>query len=437
MDRLQTARAEIDRIDAQMARLFAARMAAAADVAAWKRENGRPVRDPAREAELLARNCAAIPDPALRAPYAVFLKQLLALSRDYQTGLLCPDGPERITLRTPGGCSVLLLRRGLLQELPALLPQDRRVFLVTDNGVPSRDTETAAAACRCAGRFVLPQGEAHKSLETLTALLCAMQEAELTRDDCVLAVGGGVVGDLAGFAASVYLRGIDWYNLPTTLLAMVDAAVGGKTAVNLGGVKNAAGSFWPPKAVWLDPALLDTLPRRQLANGLAEAVKMALTHDAALFARFEDPAGYGAIEEIIAACLRIKSAVVAADEREAGLRRVLNFGHTLGHGIEAAAGGSLLHGECVALGMLPMCAPSMRERLRAVLERLGLPTSVNFQAIDPEAILAAAAHDKKGAGDGSITTVYVPEPGRYEFRRLSPEQLRALLFSCGGESTTV
>ena len=278
------------------------------------------------------------------------------------------------------------------------------------------------------------------------------QEAELTRDDCVLAVGGGVVGDLAGFAASVYLRGIDWYNLPTTLLAMVDAAVGGKTAVNLGGVKNAAGSFWPPKAVWLDPALLDTLPRRQLANGLAEAVKMALTHDAALFARFEDPAGiplpvtveitsypagYGAIEEIIAACLRIKSAVVAADEREAGLRRVLNFGHTLGHGIEAAAGGSLLHGECVALGMLPMCAPPLRERLRAVLERLGLPTSVNFQAIDPEAILAAAAHDKKGAGDGSITTVYVPEPGRYEFRRLSPEQLRALLFSCGGESTTV
>ena len=424
METLQKARAEIDRIDTELARLFQARMAAAAEIAAWKRASGVPIRDPAREARVLARGAERMEDPALRPYYAAFQQELMALSRAYQSGLgLGSDIP------TP--------ERGSLGRAAQLLSEGRRVLVVTDSGVPAVYAETVAAQWDCAGIYTLPQGEASKSPAQLSALLSAMLRAGLTRSDCLAAVGGGVVCDLAGLAAGLYMRGIDCYYFPTTLLAMVDAAVGGKTAVDLDGVKNAVGLFRQPRAVVIDPDLLATLPPRQLSNGLAEAVKMALTHDAALFARFEDPAGYGDPEELIAACLRIKSRVVAADEREAGLRRVLNFGHTLGHGIEAAAEGRLLHGECVALGMLPMCAPPLRERLRAVLERLGLPTSVNFQAIDPEAILAAAAHDKKGAGDGSITTVYVPEPGRYEFRRLSPEQLRALLFSCGGESTTV
>lgn len=440
MDTLQKARAEIDRIDAQMAALFEARMAEAAKIAAWKRENGRPVRDPAREAQLLAENAARIEDPALRPYYEAFLRHLTALSRDYQTELLRPDGPERLRVRSAHGAYPLLLRRGLLRELGTLLPGDRKVFLVTDDGVPAEYAEAVALSCRCAGRFVLPRGEAHKTPDALTALLSAMLEAELRRGDCVVAVGGGVVGDLAGLAAALYMRGIDWYSIPTTLLAMADASVGGKTAVNLDGIKNAAGAFWPPRAVLIDPDTLKTLPPRQLANGLAEAVKMALTHDAALFARFEDPAGYGPVEDVIAACLRIKRAVVEADERESGARRALNFGHTLGHGLEAAAGGALLHGECVALGMLPMCAPELRERLIKVLERLGLPTYVNLDALDPDAVMDAVLHDKKQTAEG-ILSVFVPEPGRWLLQALSPETLRERLTtldrqnrSCRGRS---
>lgn len=413
METLQKARAEIDRIDTELARLFQARMAAAAEIAAWKRARGVPIRDPAREARVLARGAERMEDPALRPYYAAFQQELMALSRAYQSGLgLGSDIP------TP--------ERGSLGRAAQLLSEGRRVLVVTDSGVPAVYAETVAAQWDCAGIYTLPQGEASKSPAQLSALLSAMLQAGLTRSDCLAAVGGGVVCDLAGLAAGLYMRGIDCYYFPTTLLAMVDAAVGGKTAVDLDGVKNAVGLFRQPKAVVIDPDLLATLPPRQLSNGLAEAVKMALTHDAALFARFEDPAGYGDPEELIAACLRIKSRVVAADEREAGPRRVLNFGHTLGHGIEAAAGGRLLHGECVALGMLPMCAPGVRQRLLPVLERLGLPAQAEF---DPEAALAAITHDKKAGADGSIETVYVPEPGRFEFRNTPLRALRELLLS--------
>jgi 3-dehydroquinate synthase len=317
------------------------------------------------------------------------------------------------------------LERGALQRAASLLDLNRRVFVVTDDGVPSAYAAALAGQCREAAIHVVPQGEQSKSPAVLTALLEAMLRAGLTRGDCVAAVGGGVVGDLAGLAAALYMRGIDWYNIPTTLLAMADSSVGGKTAVDLAGVKNAAGAFWPPRAVLIDPEVLDSLPSRQLSNGLAEAVKMALTHDAALFARFEDPAGYGPVEEILSACLRIKRSVVETDEREAGPRRVLNFGHTLGHGIEAAAGGRLLHGEAVALGMLPMCAPAVRDRLLPVLERLGLPTYVNFD-LDMEAALDAIAHDKKSI-DGGIEIVTVREIGQFQFQMVSLHDLRPLL----------
>ena len=477
MDELRAARERIDRIDGELARLFEERMAAAAEIALWKREKGRPVRDPAREREVLDRAAARLADPALRPRFAAVMEALMAQSREYQkellaagragTSIACPpdgtgsrqqatgntdaamntgDGSLNTgdgslcsgTQRTvpcvgvpcvPGSASSLkypiFLERDILGKAASRLDLDRRVCLVTDDGVPAEYAQALAAQCREATVFTIPQGEASKSPETLTALLEAMLRAGLTRADCVAALGGGVVGDLAGLAAALYMRGIDWYNVPTTLLAMVDSSVGGKTAVDLGGVKNAAGAFWQPRAVLIDPDVLKTLPPRHLANGLAEAVKMALTHDPALFARFEDPAGCGPMEDVIAACLRIKTAVVAADEREAGLRRVLNLGHTLGHGLEAAAGGRLLHGEAVALGMLPMCAPAVRTRLRPVLDRLGLPTSVNFD-LDIDAAMEAIAHDKKSV-DGGIEIVTVPEIGTFQFQRVSLTELRTLL----------
>ena len=451
MDELRRLRNEIDRIDGELARLFEERMAAAAEIAAVKRQRGLPVRDSAREREVLDRAAARIGDPALGPRFAALMEALMAQSRAYQEALggktvgavigRPPEAAGNTDASTNTGdgslCSgtqrtvpcvlnhPIYLERGALGQAASLLDLDRRVFLVTDDGVPAAYAAALAGQCREATVHVVPQGEASKSPETLTSLLEAMLRAGLTRGDCVAAVGGGVIGDLAGLAAALYMRGIDWYNVPTTLLAMVDSSVGGKTAVDLGGVKNAAGAFWQPKAVLIDPDVLGTLPSRQLANGLAEAIKMALTHDAELFARFEDPAGYGPIEEIIGACLRIKSAVVAADEREAGLRRVLNFGHTLGHGLEAAAEGRLLHGEAVALGMLPLCAPAVRDRLIPVLERLGLPTYVNFD-LDIDAAMEAIAHDKKSTGDG-IEIVTVQEIGDFRFQRVIINDLKTLL----------
>ncbi|MBQ1371406.1 MAG: iron-containing alcohol dehydrogenase [Oscillospiraceae bacterium] len=424
---LQQSRAAIDRIDAELARLFEARMEAAAEIAVYKQAMGLPIRDPAREAVVLAQNADRITDPALRPYYAALLQALMGCSRDYQAEFLQPDSPERIGVRNPEGRCPVILRRGCLAQAGALLNLNRRVFLVIDEGVPTEFARSLATQCGQAACYPLPRGEASKSPARLGELLEAMLDFGMNRSDCVLVLGGGVAGDLAGLAAALYMRGIDWYNCPSTSLSMVDSSIGGKTAVNLGGVKNSIGAFHNPSAVLIDPALLESLPRRELVSGLAEAVKMGLTHDAALFERFEDPAGYGAIESIIAAALRVKRAVVEADPREGGLRRVLNFGHTLGHGIEAASDGALLHGECVGLGMLPLCAPAVRTRLRTVLERLGLPTSLKGLQINPERVLAAILHDKKTRADGSISVVMVPEPGHFELRRLSPEALRELI----------
>ena len=310
----------------------------------------------------------------------------------------------------------ITVERGCLARAGELLNLDRRVCVVTDSGVPAKYAEAVAAASKAPTVVTVPQGEESKRLAVLETLLSDMLAAGVTRGDCVCAVGGGVVGDLAGFAAACYMRGIDFYNLPTTLLSQVDSSIGGKTAVDLAGAKNIVGAFWQPKAVCIDPDTLSTLPARQLASGMAEAVKSALIGDGALFERFE--AGTETVEDVIASSLAVKKAVVESDEREGGARKCLNFGHSIGHAIESVTG--LPHGECVALGMLPMCAEDVRVRLVPVLERLGLPTSVKA---DPEAVYAALAHDKKMAA-GRISAVYVETPGAYALREVSPAALR-------------
>ncbi len=310
----------------------------------------------------------------------------------------------------------IILAQNALQKAGALLNLARKVLIVTDDGVPPVYAETVASFCASPTLVTLPQGEDSKSIAAWQGLLETMLQKGFTRSDCVVAVGGGVMGDLAGFAAASFMRGIDFYNIPTTVLSQVDSSVGGKTAVNLNGIKNSVGAFYPPRKVIIDPALLATLPPRQVANGLAEAVKMALTCDRALFSLFEEREhGADWLSCVIEGALRIKKSVVEADEKEAGLRKVLNFGHTLGHGIESATGfSSLLHGECVALGMLPMCSPAVRARLMPVLERLGLPTSVSF---DKQKALAAIAHDKKALADG-VTVILSEEVGSFIMKKV-------------------
>lgn len=207
------------------------------------------------------------------------------------------------------------------------------------------------------------------------------------------------------------------------MLSQVDSSVGGKTGVNLDGIKNIVGAFKQPKGVIADSALLSTLPKRQVSNGLSEAVKMALTFDTELFGIFEDGNAEARLEEIIARSIALKIAVVEQDEKEAGLRRVLNFGHTVGHGIESLGLG-YYHGECVALGMLYMCSEEVRARLLPVLESLGLPTRADF---DREAALEAISHDKKSVS-GGVNAVTVPSVGSFEIKKFTDGELRQLIY---------
>jgi 3-dehydroquinate synthase len=262
-------------------------------------------------------------------------------------------------------------------------------------------------------------GEASKSLPVFERLCRTMLSEGFTRKDCVVAVGGGVVGDLAGFAAASYMRGIDFYNIPTTLLSQVDSSIGGKVAVNFEGIKNILGAFYQPAAVLIDPATLDTLDSRQFASGMAEAIKMALTFDADFFETLES--GNASIEQIIWHSLECKRKVVEEDEKESGLRKVLNFGHTIGHAIESMGG--LLHGECVAIAMLPMAAPALRPRIAKVLKQYHLPTAWQGK---PQELFAAAGHDKKTNAKG-VSVVTLPAVGSFAFEQWSLEKLQQVM----------
>ena len=317
-----------------------------------------------------------------------------------------------------------VLEPGAIKKAGELLNLNRRVLVVTDSGVPAQYAETVAAQCGEAAIVTIPQGEQSKCFDELRHLLSEMLDKSFTRGDCVVAVGGGVVGDLSGFAASCYMRGVDFYNVPTTLLSQVDSSIGGKTAIDFGGVKNIVGAFYQPKKVIIDPEVLETLSRRQLMAGLAEAIKMAATNDAELFELIENSADLTTdLPQIIYRALMIKKNVVEQDPRETGLRKVLNFGHTIGHAVESFNAGKLLHGECVALGMIPMSGDNAAARIKSVLEKYGLPSRIGQSA---EELMPFLKHDKKMASDG-IAAVIVDEIGSFRLCRMSADEILSRL----------
>lgn len=316
----------------------------------------------------------------------------------------------------------IVVERGAISKVGEYFNLNRKVLILTDSGVPAEYAETVAAECTEPTVVTVPEGEGSKSLEVFGNVCKAMLEKSFTRGDCVVAVGGGVVGDLAGFVASAYMRGVDFYNIPTTLLSQVDSSIGGKTAVNLGEIKNIIGAFYQPKKVIIDPELLKTLPRRQILSGLSESIKMSLTCDKELFELIESNSFDDITDEVIIGSLKIKRDVVMRDEKESSLRKVLNFGHTVGHAIETAEGLSgLYHGECVALGMLPMCSDEVRERLLRVLEKEGMKTHVS---IDPEQVKNAVTHDKKSEKSG-ITVVLVEKVGEFLMKTETADEITA------------
>ena len=324
-----------------------------------------------------------------------------------------------------------LLRR-VGEWLAAAVP-GRRSLVVTHPNIDELYGATVRDGLAAAGFAVathhVPQGESSKCLDEFMGIQDALFAFGADRGTAVVALGGGVIGDLAGFAASAYMRGVPYVQVPTTLLSQVDSSVGGKTAINHPGAKNIIGAFYQPVMVVADTETLRTLERRELRAGLAEVVKYGVIWDADLFARLEaDLAALLALDPqvlapVIHRCCAIKAEVVAQDEREGGLRAILNFGHTFGHAVEALSGyGTVLHGEAVAMGMvaaarlaerLALCPAGLAERIRALLARAGLLTE--YPRLPRTEFLATIGHDKKALG-GKPRYVLPREMGRVEVR---------------------
>ena len=308
--------------------------------------------------------------------------------------------------------------------------------VITDSTVAPLYLETVTGSLRTAGfavsSYVFPAGEAHKTFETLSNILEFLAEERMTRTDCVVALGGGVTGDMAGFAAAVYLRGIRCVQMPTTLLSAVDSSVGGKTAIDLKAGKNLAGAFLQPAAVLCDTDCLASLPAAVFADGAAEAIKTGVLCDESLFSLFEDSTLTAAPADVIARCVAYKAGVVERDEKEQGERRLLNLGHTVGHAIEKCSGYSIPHGHAVAAGLAIIARSAetlgwtevpIADRIAACLAKNGLPTGTEYRAAD---LAHAASADKKRAGE-DITLVIPKKIGVCELKKVPVMELLPII----------
>jgi 3-dehydroquinate synthase len=386
---------------------------------AWQRAAGSAVRPLARDEDAF-RELHAEREPVYLAaadaivPDGADLRAVEAALRDWPAG-------ARL-LWSLAGQHPAWIGRGLLDT--GYWPLEGRRFLVSDGRVARLYADKLEPL---GGRVSIMPGEQSKTVAHAEIVWTELARAGMTRADHVAALGGGVVGDLAGFCAATYQRGVPVVQVPTTLVAQVDSAYGGKTGVDLPEAKNYVGAYHQPAAVLVDPATLDTLPREELAAGYAEVVKTALIAGGALWERVRS--GAIADDDVIVGCAHTKLRVVAADERDAGLRQVLNLGHTIGHAIETATGyARYRHGEAVALGLLAALRLSGQEALRTEVAALfaaqGLPTQLT--EVDPESVLAAVALDKKRLGEAPVPFVLVRAPGDVRHgERVDPDDVRA------------
>lgn len=331
---------------------------------------------------------------------------------------------------------------GTLGQACRRLNLGARCAIITDRNVAPRYAKAAEKSLRAAGFepviIIVPAGETAKSLQTVQSCYDQLAKHRLERKSFIVALGGGVVGDLAGFVAATYLRGIAFVQVPTTLLAQVDSSVGGKVGVNLKAGKNLVGAFYQPKLVLCDLDALRTLPPREFRAGLAEVIKYGIIYDAPLFERLERDLPKllklhsATLAAVVARCCEIKAEVVSQDETESGLRAILNFGHTIGHALEAISRyGKYLHGEAISIGQVAAAElssaltglpPADAERIADLFRRAGLPTSVKLNARELKGVFAAMRLDKK-VSSGEVKFVLAERLGKVVWGQRVPEDL--------------
>lgn len=344
------------------------------------------------------------------------------------------------TLRVNAGDGYdILIERGLLKtcgEQIKTAVSAKKAAIISDSHVAPLYLETVQSSVRAAGMetvsYLFPDGESSKTTENLIRIVAFLADNGLTRKDCVIALGGGVCGDMAGFAAAVYLRGIHYIQIPTTLLAQVDSSVGGKTAVDLPQGKNLCGAFWQPSLVLIDPEVLNTLPAHYFSDGMGEVIKYGCIKSAPLFERLKNENARDIIDDVILECCDIKRGVVERDEKESGERALLNFGHTCGHAIEKLYDFSgISHGEAVGIGMVMISRagesagitePGTADRIAALLEKYGLKTQTDLPV---SKIVHNMAFDKKRTANG-INLILLKKIGESFIKPSSPDEVNAL-----------
>lgn len=339
----------------------------------------------------------------------------------------------------------IFIENGILEKVGAYtrkFTKAQTAVLVTDDIVDALYAERAEKSLQEAGfqtlKFVFPNGEASKNLRVYGEILEFLAEHRVTRTDCIVALGGGVVGDMAGFAAATYQRGIDFVQVPTTLLSCVDSSVGGKTAVDLSAGKNLVGAFYQPRAVLCDPQTLHTLSEQIFADGMAEVIKYGAIFSREFFDFLAQNDAKENIETVIERCVTFKRDVVEKDERDLGLRGLLNFGHTLGHAVEACSHFSVSHGSAVAIGMVLMARGAYRcgltnanctEEITRILKKYHLPTETEFSAAE---LYSHALSDKKRDG-GKITLIVPRALGECVLYKTDTEALARVIAEGVGE----
>lgn len=331
---------------------------------------------------------------------------------------------RKIKVQIPGKEYDIFIQQGILSNIDEYIEKEKELVIITDDNIPTIYLNTIAPKLGNPLVLSVPQGESSKSIKTAYNLINRMLEHKITRGATVIALGGGVIGDLAGFVASIYMRGIDFIQIPTTLLSQIDSSVGGKVGINAEKMKNAIGSFKQPKLVLIDSLVLETLDERQVNSGLSEMIKYGLISSKSLFVDLLEKDVLSDIDKYIFDCLTIKANIVVGDEFDYGNRQLLNYGHTIGHAIEQESNYLLLHGEAIAIGMMLMAKGTKFEnQLYTLLNKYNLPTEHNY---NKDNLYQYIVTDKKVTGE-ILNIILVEEPGKAFIKPINKENIKEKL----------